>query len=119
MKIRKGSLILVAVAVGFVALVFYDLGKVEPIEVVESRLVHLGAAVHVEGELKNTGSRASGVMLDIRYYNKGGRPLAEDHIKVGKIQPGDERSFRSPEHTLGSVSEFTIVLGNRRSPFAK
>ena len=117
MKIRKGSLILLAVAVGFVALVFYDLGKVEPVEVVDSRLVHDGAEVRVEGDLENTGSKASDVMLDVRYFDASGRPLAEDHLDVGKIPPGARRDFRSPEHRLADVSEFSLALNHRRNPF--
>ena len=117
MKIRKGSLILMAVAAGFIALVFYDLGKVEPVEVVDSRLVHVGAAVRVEGHLKNTGSKASDVMLDIRYFDDSGRPLAADHLDIGKIPPGARRDFRSPEHSLAGISEFSLALNHRRNPF--
>ncbi len=116
-KIRPASALIVGGALVFVAMVFAMLARVEPIEVVSSRLDRAGGQVSVEGVLTNTGPDAGGISLEVRYYDSQGRKLAEDKVPVGRLQSGAKIGFSSPARQLEDVRSFTVYVDRGRNPY--
>lgn len=113
----RSTWIVLGVAVVFVGFVFYSLTHVQPVQVLGSHLEHQGDKVFVEGEVKNTGSHASAVDLEVHYYDRNGRPLGQDVLKLTGLDAGSVRMFKSPPHDLSGVSDFSIYLNHGRNPY--
>ncbi|MGH7933895.1 MAG: FxLYD domain-containing protein [Candidatus Binataceae bacterium] len=114
---RKSTWIILAIGVVFVGFVFYSLTHVEPVRVLQSHLEHEGGKVFVEGKVKNTGSRTSAVDLEVHYYDRNGRPLGQDVLKLSGLGAGSVKAFKSPPHDLSGVSDFSLYLNNGRNPY--
>ncbi len=116
-RLRPASGLILAGAAGFVVLVFALLARVEPIEVVSSRLDRAGDQVSVEGVLRNTGADAGAISLEVRYYDSQGRKLAEDKVALGGLRSGAETRFASPARRLEDVRDFTVYIDRGRNPY--
>ncbi|MFI5351925.1 MAG: FxLYD domain-containing protein [Candidatus Binatales bacterium] len=116
-RIRPARALMVAGAVAFVALVFAMLARVEPIQVVSSRLDRAGDQVSVEGVLRNTGPDAGAVSLEVSYYDSQGRKLAADAVPVGRLRSGAKIDFSSPARRLEDVQSFSVYVDRGRNPY--
>jgi len=116
-KTRLGRALIVAGAIGFVGMIFVMLARVEPIEVVNTRLKHTGSAVFVEGMVKNTGPDIGAIGLQIRYYDANGRKLAEDEVRLAGLRGGAETTFKSPVRELTDARDFTVYVNRGRNPY--
>lgn len=114
---RKGTLVILLGAIAFVAIVFVLLVRNEPVKVVESRLVRHGAEVSVEGRLRNSGSDAGPLDLEVRYYAINGDALGEDVLKIKPLRAGSEQTFHTPSHDLAAVRSYSIYLNHGRNPY--
>jgi hypothetical protein len=108
---------MLAIAVAFVGFVFYSLMTVQPVEVVNSHLEHDGSRVFVVGELHNTASEPRAIDLEVHYYDRNGRALGQDTIKVDGLNPGAERGFKSPPREIAGVNDYSLYLNNGRNPY--
>jgi hypothetical protein len=113
----RSKWIILIVAFAFIGFVFYSLTNVEPIEVLGTHLEHQGGKVFVEGEVKNTGSRTRAIDLEVHYYDRNGRPLGQDVLKLTGLHAGSVEEFKSPPHELNAVSQYSIYLNNGRNPY--
>jgi hypothetical protein len=116
-RIRPASALMIAGAAAFAAIVFAMLARVEPIEVVSTRLDRTGDQVSVEGVLRNTGPDAGAVSLEVSYYDGQGRRLADDKVPVGRLQSGAKIGFSSPARQLRDVGSFTVYVDRGRNPY--
>jgi hypothetical protein len=114
---RRSKIILLLMAAGFAAFVFYSLWQVEPVRVVRSRLQRADGKVFVTGELRNTGPRSGPLDLEVHYFDSAGRPIGQDRISIGGMGRGEQTAFRTPERSLQGVSEFSIYLNHGRNPY--
>ncbi len=114
---RKSTAVILIFAIVFIAFVFYSLVRVEPVRVVSSRLERRGAAVFVDGSLRNTGPDLGPVDVEVHYYDANGRALGQDKIVVAEMKRGGEAHFATPPRMLGEVSEFSIYLNHGRNPY--
>jgi len=114
---RKSTVVILIVAIAFVAFVFYSLVRVEPVRVISSRLERSGAMVFVDGSLRNTGPDLGQVEVEVHYYDANGRALGQDKIVVAEMKKGAEARFATPPRMLGDVSEFSIYLNHGRNPY--
>ena len=114
---RKGTLLILLAAAGFAVLVFVLLLRTQPVKIVQSRLERQGGRVFVMGELRNTGRATGPIDLEIHYYDRAGRALGEDTVKVGPLRAGAEERFQGPARVLGSVEDFSLYLNHGRNPY--
>jgi hypothetical protein len=114
---RKSTLVVLTIAAGFAAFVFYSLAQVEPVRVVSSNLERADGKVFVTGELRNTGPDSGPFDLEVHYFDTSGRPLGEDKLEVDGLRRGGRTRFRTPARSLGDVSEFSINLNHGRNPY--
>ena len=114
---RKGAIIVLLIAVGFCAYVFFALVAVEPIKVAGSRLVRTGDEVSVEGDLHNTGADAGPIEVEVRYFDASGRAVGNDKVSVDGLRSGGESHFRSSPVKLNGVADFSIYLNHGRNPY--
>ena len=114
---RTSNWIFLAAGVAFAGFVFYSLSRTEPVEVIQSHLEHSDDKVFVEGQVKNTGTDARTIDLEVHYYDRNGRPLGEDALQLNALRAGEVASFKSPLHSLDGVSDFSIYLNHGRNPY--
>lgn len=114
---RKSGYVILAIAVAFVAFVGYSLTHVQPVEVVQKHLERHGNKVFVEGEVKNTGSKPAAIDLEIHYYNRAGRPLAQDRLTLYNLRPGSITPFKGPVHEMDGAVDFSLYLNHGRNPY--
>ncbi len=114
---RKGTLLILLVALGFAGIVASLLNRSEPVKVVESRLVRDGSQVFVEGWLRNTGADAGPLDLEVRYYALNGDPLGRDVLTIQPLRAGAEERFHTPLHNLAAAASYSIYLNHGRNPY--
>lgn len=114
---RKGTLLILLCAIGFVVIVFVLLMRAQPVKVVRDHLQHRGNQVFVAGEVHNTGPATGPMDLEIHYYDRTGRPLGEDTLKIGPLGAGAKERFRGPLHNSGSIEDFSLYLNHGRDPY--
>jgi hypothetical protein len=114
---RRSTIVVLTVAAGFAAFVFYSLAHVEPVRIVSSSLDRTDGKVFVTGELRNTGADSGPLDLEVHYFGADGRPLGQDRITVDSLRSGEHTRFRTPARSLGGVSEFSIYLNHGRNPY--
>ena len=114
---RRGGWVLLAGALAFCAFVFYSLTTVEPVRVVQSRLIRNGDRVSVAGVVRNTGASARAIRLEVHYYDGNGRSLGQDTIAFDPLAAGAVHDFKSPARTLDGVATFSIYLNGGRNPY--
>jgi len=114
---RKGGWVMLAGALAFVGFVFYSLVSVEPVKVLRSRLEHDGNRVCVAGQVRNTADRVRAIDLEVHYYDRNGRPLGQDTLKLDGLKAGTVREFKSPQRAIDGVQDFSIYMNNGRNPY--
>jgi hypothetical protein len=110
-------MVLLVVAAGFAAFVFYSLLRVEPVRVMRSALEHRDGKVFVAGMLRNTGGKTGPLDLEVHYFDSSGRQIGQEKIVVGAMAKGAQASFQTPERDLPGVSEFSIYMNHGRNPY--
>ena len=114
---RKGTLIVVLVALGFVGFVFYALVGSEPVKMSQVRLVRSAGQVSVEGEVRNTGDDSGPLQLEVRYYDREGRAVGKDTVSLDGLRHGGSAHFSSPPRADREVADFSIYLNHGRNPY--
>ena len=114
---RVGTALMLAAAILFAGYVFYSLASAEPVRVVESRLERGGSGVFVDGQVLNDGSKDRAIDLEVHYYDRNGRALGQDTLKLADLPPGKTERFRTPPHVVDGVSDFSIYLNRGRNPY--
>jgi hypothetical protein len=114
---RKGALIILLAALGFVGWVFFSLFHAEPMKVVQSRLNRNGGVVSVTGRVQNTGSEPDGIQLEVHYFDENGKPIAIDKIDVPALKSGSSTEFSSPPRMLDHVANYSIYLTHGRNAY--
>ena len=114
---RRGAILVLVGSLLFVAYVFYSLMGVEPVKVAQSRMVHSGDQVFVEGELQNTGADIGAIDVEVRYFDSGGHSLARDNVTISSLKSGAGAKFKSVPRHLDEAAEFSIYLNHGRNPY--
>jgi hypothetical protein len=114
---RRDRLFILLGAMAFAAIVFVLLASAQPVKVIDSHFERAGDSVFVAGDLRNTGAASATLDLEIHYYDRTGRPLGADRLRVGPLDAGAERHFRGPAHAAGSVQSFSLYLNQGRNPY--
>lgn len=113
---RRGTTIVLIVAVAFGLYVLFSLLNAEPVRVM-SRLDRSGDLVSVTGELSNTGDASGPVTVEVRYYNESGATIAKDTMNLNALARGSSERFQSPLRSLPGVSSYSIYLNHGRNPY--
>jgi hypothetical protein len=113
---RRSTIIVLIVVVGFVSWMFFALLHAEPVKVT-SRLERSGDTVSVEGELVNSGDASGPVTVEVRYYNESGATIARDTLNLRALAKGGSEGFQSPSRSLPGVASYSIYLNHGRNPY--
>lgn len=114
---RKGAIVVLLGALCFVGVVFYSLVGTEPVKVAGLRMVRSGGQVSVEGEVRNTGGDSGPLQLEVRYYDRDGRPVGKDTVSMDSLGPGAKARFKSSPRRDNGVADFSIYLNHGRNPY--
>jgi hypothetical protein len=114
---RRGALVVLLGALCFVGFVFYALVGSEPVKVAGTRMVRSGGQVSVEGEVRNTGSETGPLQLEVRYFDRDGRPVGKDTVSMDGLSPGAKARFKSSPRPDRGVADFSIYLSHGRNPY--
>jgi hypothetical protein len=114
---RKGALIVLLAALCFAGYVFYSLVGTESVKVAGLRLVRSGGKVSVEGEVRNTGDDTGPLQVEVRYFDRDGRPRGKDVVSIDGLQRGAAAHFKSSPQPDDGVADFSIYLNHGRNPY--
>jgi hypothetical protein len=114
---RKGATVVLLGALCFAGFVFYALVGSEPVKVSGTRMVRSGGRVSVEGEVRNTGEDTGPLQLEVRYYDRDGRPAAKDTVSMDGLRRGATARFKSSLRPDDDVADFSIYLNHGRNPY--
>jgi hypothetical protein len=114
---RRRSLVLLLVAIGFAGFVFYALLGYEPVKLSKVQLVRTSGQVSVHGEVHNTGEDTGPFQIEVRYYDRAGHALGNDTVALEGLRHGDATQFSSPPRADRGVADFSIYLNHGRNPY--
>jgi hypothetical protein len=114
---RKGAIVVLLGALCFVGFVFFALVGSEPVKVAGTRMVRSDGQVSVEGEVRNTGADTGPLQLEVRYYDRDGRPVGSDTVPIDGLRPGAAARFKSSPRRDDGVADFSIYLSHGRNPY--
>ncbi len=107
---RRSTLIVIAVSLIFIIFVFYSLFHLEPLRVSGERLEHRGNTVIVRGTVINTGSQTQDAGLKVQLFDAGGRKLAVETVRLGRLTPGQSARFASQPTYAPGAEKFTMQV---------
>jgi hypothetical protein len=113
---KRGTVIVLIGAAGFILYVFFSLLNAEPVKVT-SQLDRSGDSVSVAGELSNAGDESGPVTVEVRYYNETGATIARDTLSLHALAKGASEQFQSPRRVLPGVASYSIYLNHGRNPY--
>jgi hypothetical protein len=109
---RRSTITLLGIALLFVGFVFYSLERVEPLQITEDRLVHVGNRVVVQGTVTNTGAQAQEAGIQVRLFDNAGRKVGQQTVSVGKLAPGRSVPFATPPSGIVGAEKFTVEVNH-------
>ncbi len=107
---RRATLILLVVSLGFCIFVFYSLLHLEPLEIKGDHLLRMGNLVVVSGRVINSSSRAQTAALKVQLYDRAGHRLAAQEVALGRLAPGQSVAFSSRPIDASAAENFTIQV---------
>lgn len=114
---RKHAIVLLLLAIGFIAFVFYSLARVEPLKVVVSHLEERGDQFFVQGTVNNTGRESATVVLEVRYYNDRGAEVGRDRIALAQVAAGARADFQGAPKQLEGVTSYSLYIDRGPNPY--
>jgi len=114
---RKSSLVIFVILVGFTLFLIHSLFNVSPITVMASHLQRDGDRVFITGQLKNTSNHPAAIDLEAHYFDRTGRAIGQNTLSVNAIAPGGVRKFKTPATVLNGVADFSLYLNHGRNPY--
>jgi hypothetical protein len=107
---RRSTTITLCATLLFAVFVFYSLRQVEPLQVSNGRLEHLGDQVVVRGRLGNSGGNPQVAGLLVRLFDATGHEVGRRMLPLGRLEPGQEITFSTPPVRADGVEKFTIQV---------
>jgi len=115
LKIRRVAGLVTAA--GFIGFVVYSLLWSEPVKVLHPRLEHSIDGAFVSGAVENTGASEESVSLEVRYYDRSGRQVASDTVRIDNLGSGATKDFKLPERSLPAQASYSIYLNHGRNSY--
>lgn len=100
-----GWLIVLIVFLGYF---FWALRSEEVFRVVQRKLEQTPGGLVVSGEVFNTAATATGVKVDITFFDHQGRQLIQETVTIDHLAAGATAAFRTPPRPLTTVKNYTI-----------
>jgi hypothetical protein len=114
---RRSTALVAAIAVLFIAFVFYSLARVEPLKVQGERLERVGDRVMVRGTVSNTGPDLPQAGLQVRLFDARGHQLVRQTVTLGRLNTGQSRPFSSPPYAAQDVEKFTVQVDRENNMY--
>jgi hypothetical protein len=115
-RTQRMPLWLVVLAV-FVAYLLWALRAEEVFQVANKKLEHTDAGVVVSGEVRNTATAASGVNVEVTFFDARGRQLGKEVVTLNNLEAGATAPFRTQPKMLPDVKDYTIYVNTGRNMY--
>ncbi|NOT56278.1 MAG: hypothetical protein HOP18_16885 [Deltaproteobacteria bacterium] len=100
-----GWLIIMAVFLGYFV---WALRSEEVFRVVERNLEQTPSGLVVSGAVLNTATAATGVNVDVTFFDDRGRQLTQETVTIDHLAAGATVPFRTKPKPLTTVKNYTI-----------
>jgi hypothetical protein len=100
-----GWLIVIAVFLGYFV---WALQSEEVFRVVSNTLEQTPSGLVVSGEVLNTAAAATGVSVDVTFFDHQGRQLLQETVTLDHLAAGATVPFRTQPKTLTTMKNYTI-----------
>ena len=114
MKRTWGWLVVLAVFLGYFA---WALQSEEVFRVVNKKLEQTPNGLVVSGEVLNTAATASGVNIEVTFFDHQGRQLTQETVTLDHLAAGATAPFRTPPKLLTNVKDYTIFVNTGRNMY--
>lgn len=92
----------------FLGYFLWALRSEEVFRVVRQKLEQTPAGLVVSGEVLNTAAPATGVKIDVTFFDHQGRQLIQETVTIDHLAAGATVPFRTPPRPLTTVKNYTI-----------
>lgn len=105
---RKRTFAWLVVLAVFLGYFVWALQSEEVFRVVSKKLEQTPSGLVVSGEVLNTAAAASGVNVDITFFDHQGRQLAQETVTLDHLATGATAPFRTQPRALTTMKNYTV-----------
>lgn len=109
-----GWLLVLAVFLGYFV---WALQSEEVFCVVNKKLEQTPNGVVVSGEVQNTAVAATGVNVEVTFFDHQGRQLTQETVTLDHLAPGAIVPFRTQPRPLTTMKDYTIFVNTGRNMY--
>jgi hypothetical protein len=113
-KRTLGWLVVLAVFLGYFV---WALQSEEVFRVVSKKLEQTPNGLVVSGEVLNTATTASGVNIEVTFFDQQGRQLTQETVALDHLAAGATAVFRTQPKLLTNVKDYTIFVNTGRNMY--
>jgi hypothetical protein len=105
------------VLVAFLGYFVWALQSEEVFRVVNKKLEQTSSGIVVSGEVLNTAAAATGVNIEVTFFDHQGRQLTQETVTLDHLAPGVTSPFRTQPRPLTNVKDYTIFVNTGRNMY--
>lgn len=105
------------VGLGFAGYMIWALRAEEAFRVVSKKLEQTSAGIVVSGEIHNVSAATASVNVEVAFFSRDGRKLAEEVVELSHLPAGSSASFRTQPKRLSDVKDYSIYLHSDRNMY--
>ena len=105
------------VLVAFLGYFVWALQSEEVFRVVNKKLEQTPSGVVVSGEVLNTAAAATGVNVEVTFFDHQGRQLTQETVALDHLAAGATAPFRTQPKLLTNVKDYTIFVNTGRNMY--
>ena len=109
-----GWLLVLTVFLGYFV---WSLRSEEVFRVVNKKLEQTPSGLVVSGEVLNTAATATGVNVEVTFFDQQGRQLTQETVTLDHLDAGTVASFRTQPKPLINVKDYTIFVNTGRNMY--
>jgi hypothetical protein len=113
-KRTLGWLVVLAVFLGYF---FWALQSEEVFRVISKKLEQTPNGLVVSGEVLNTATTATGVNIEVTFFDHQGRQLTQETVTLDQLAAGATVPFRTQPKPLANVKDYTIFVNTGRNMY--
>ena len=113
-KRTLGWLVVLAVFLGYFV---WSLRSEEVFRVVNKKLEQTPSGLVVSGEVLNTAAAATGVNIEVTFFDHQGRQLTQETVTLDHLSAGATTVFRTQPQQLANVKDYTVFVNTGRNMY--
>ena len=102
---------------GFTCYMIWALRAEDAIRVISKQIERTVAGVVVSGEVYNASSATASISVEVSFFNRDGRKLADEIVELGNLPVGGSAPFSTRPREIANVQEYSIYINSGRNMY--